>query len=83
MVIGAVADRRRGAPDASNPSSTWGEASSGRILPTGSSSSSRPSSTSCIAATEVTALVIEAMRNTVSRVIALPRARSRRPNAPS
>jgi hypothetical protein len=36
-----------------------------------------------MAATEVTALVIEAMRKTVSSVIAGPLPRSRVPNAPS
>ena len=49
-----------------------GEPSAGSILGTGSSSVSLPCSTSCMAATEVIALVIEAMRKTVSSVIAGP-----------
>ena len=47
------------------------------ISGTGASRLSLPSSTSCIAATEVIALVIEAMRNTVSSVIAGPPPTSR------
>jgi hypothetical protein len=41
-----------------------------------------PASTCCIAATQVIALVIEAMRNTVSSVIAGPPPIVRVPNAP-
>ena len=71
-MIGRRAGRSRGLPAASNPASTCGAASSGSTRPIGWSSSIRPASTSCIAATEVTALVIEAMRKIVSGVIALP-----------
>jgi hypothetical protein len=53
------------------------------MLGTGSSSSSLPCSTSCIAATEVMALAIEAMRKTLSSVIGSGWSRARRPNAPS
>jgi hypothetical protein len=42
-----------------------------------------PRSTSCIAAVEVIALVIEAIQKTVSAVIAAPSGSTRRPNAPS
>jgi hypothetical protein len=69
MVIGRLAGRRRGAPASSNPSSTCGAASSGSTLPTGWSNCNLPCSTSCIAATEVTALVIDASRKIVSSVI--------------
>ena len=82
-MIGRLAGRSLGAPAASNPSRTWGEPSAGSILGTGSSSVSLPCSTSCMAATEVIALVIEAMRKTVSSVIAGPLSRTRVPNAPS
>jgi hypothetical protein len=68
-VIGRLAGRSFGAPEASNPSSTWGDPSAGSMFGTGSSSLSLPCSTSCIAATEVITLVIEATRNTVSRVM--------------
>ena len=50
---------------------------------TGASSASLPCSTSCIAATEVMALVIEAMRKTLSSVIGSGWSSARRPNAPS
>jgi hypothetical protein len=50
---------------------------------TGSSTLSLPCSTSCIAATEVIALVIEAMRKTVSSVIGVLWSSARRPKAPS
>ena len=82
-MIGRLAGRSSGAPEESKPSRTWGAASSGSTSPIGWSSGSLPCSTSCIAATEVTALVIEAIRNTVSGVIAGPFARSRIPKAPS
>jgi hypothetical protein len=49
----------------------------------GASSASRPCSTSCMAATEVSALVIEASQNTLSVVMGMSLDRSRRPNAPS
>jgi hypothetical protein len=50
---------------------------------TGASRASLPSSTSCIAATEVMALVIEAMRKALSSVIGSGRSSARRPKAPS
>jgi hypothetical protein len=51
---------------------------------TGASSASLPCSTSCIAATEVIALVMDAMRKTVSGVIAAaPGSGARGPKAPS
>ena len=49
---------------------------------TGPSSVSLPCSTNCIAATEVIALVIEAMRKKLSGVIAGPASSARAPNAP-
>ncbi len=82
-MIGRFAGRRFGAPAASKPSRTCGALSAGSMLGTGSSSLSRPCSTSCMAAVQVTAFVIEAMRKTVSSVMAGPLARSRVPNAPS
>jgi len=51
-------------------------------LPIGSSSASLPCSTSCIAAVAVIALVIEAIQNTLSRLIGSGLPRSRFPNAP-
>ena len=53
------------------------------MLVSGSSSLTFPCSTSCIAATDVITLVIEAMRNTVSRVIGALWSSERTPNAPS
>jgi hypothetical protein len=69
--------------DASKPSRTWCEPSVGSMSGTGASSASLPCSTSCIAATEVMALVIEAMRKTLSSVIGSGWPSARRPNAPS
>ena len=54
----------------------------GSSLPIGSSSASLPCSTSCIAPAVVIALVIEAIQNTLSSVIASSFDRSRLPNAP-
>ena len=83
-MIGRLAARSFGAPEASKPSSTRGEPSAGSILGTGSSSLSLPCSTSCIAATEVITLVMDAMRKTVSGVIAAaPGSSTRGPKAPS
>ncbi len=82
-MIGRRAGRRRGAPAASKPSSTRGALNVGSMSGTGASSASLPCSTSCSAAIAVTILVIEAMRNTVSPVIAVPAARSRTPKAPA
>ena len=81
-VIGFFAGRSFGAPEASNPSSTCGEARSGNSLPIGSSSESLPCSTSCMPAAVVIALVMEAIQNTLSTVMASSLVRSRLPNAP-
>ena len=81
-VIGFFAARSFGSPLASKPSSTWGEARSGSTLPIGASSESLPCSTSCMAAAPVMALVIEAIQNTLSGVMASSLDRSRLPNAP-
>ena len=80
-VIGFIAGRSTGFPEGRNPSITSSFASSGRCFATGSSSFSFPCSTSCIAATEVIALVIEAIWKMESGWIAIPEARSRLPNA--
>jgi hypothetical protein len=80
-VIGLRAVRNCGTPRASKPESTSGEASVGSMFAAGSSSLSLPCSTSCIAATDVNSLTIEATRNTVSIDIFAPM--SRTPNAPS
>ena len=69
-VIGFLAGRSFGSPLASNPSSTCGLARSGSSLPIGSSSESLPCSTSCMPAAAVIALVIEAIQNTLSAVMA-------------
>ena len=81
-MIGRFAGRSLGSPLASKPSSTCGAAMSGSTLPIGSSSESLPCSTSCMAPAPVTALVIEAIQNTLSGVIASDFERSRLPNAP-
>ena len=81
--MGRLAGRSFGAPPASKPSSTCGEPSVGSMLGTGSSSLSLPCSTSCMAATEVMAFVIEAMRKTLSSVIAGPASSARAPKTPS
>ncbi len=54
-------------------------AKSGSQRETGSESRSRPSSTSAITATLVTALLCEAMRKIASGVIRLPASRSAQP----
>ena len=82
-MIGDFAGRNCGTPLALNPSSTCGSLSAGSIAGTGASSESLPCSTSCKAATEVIALTIEAMRKTVSRVIAGPPGSRRWPKIPS
>ena len=82
-MIGRLAGRSFGAPLASKPSSTWGDPSPGSTFGNGSSSFSRPCSTSCIAATDVIALVIDAIRKTVSSVIGALSSSDRGPNAPS
>ncbi|MGY4354934.1 hypothetical protein ACVW0J_001427 [Bradyrhizobium sp. i1.7.7] len=80
-MIAPFAGRSFGSPLASKPSSTCGLARSGSTEPIGASSDSLPCSTSCIAPAEVTALVIEAIQNTLSSVIASGLDRSRLPNA--
>jgi len=67
--MGCVAGSRIGFSAASNPFSTIGAASFGSQRPTGSSSPTKPSSTSCKAATEVRAFVQEAIQKRVSVVI--------------
>ena len=57
IVIGRAAGTRSNLPSRSTP--TVIEANAGRYLATGSESSSRPSSTSVIVATETIGLVIE------------------------
>ena len=59
-----------------------GDSSVGSILAAGSSSLILPRSTSCIAATEVSSLTIEAMRKTVSVDILAAAPMLRTPNAP-
>ena len=81
-MIGRLAGRNLGSPEGSKPSSTCGDASSGSTSAIGRSSASLPCSTSCIAAVDVIAFVIEAIQNTVSVVIADPSGSARRPNAP-
>ena len=81
-VIGFFAGRSFGSPLASKPSSTCGLARSGSSLPIGSSSESLPCSTSCMPAALVIALVMEAIQNTLSAVMASSLPRSRLPNAP-
>ena len=63
-MTGAFGLRSRGAPSASNPSSTFTSLTTGNRSPIGCSRPMRPCSTSCMAAVPVTALVIDAMRNT-------------------
>src|SRR5256714_5444898 len=77
------AGRSRGLPEASNPSSTLGEPSSGRTWLIGWSSSSFLCSTSCMQAVAVMALVMDSSQNTVSCVMTAAPARSRLPVAPS
>jgi hypothetical protein len=81
-VIALLVGRSTGSPEGPNPVSTCGAESSGRTSAIGTSSVSLPCSTSCIAAVEVIAFVIEAIQNTVSVVIAAPSGRARRPKAP-
>ena len=76
------AGRSSGLPSGAKPSSTRGAASAGSSAPNGASSDSLPCSTSIMAATEVIALVMEAIQNTVSVVIAALPPASRRPAAP-
>ncbi len=53
----------------------------GKCLPTGSLTITRPSSNSCISATEAIGLVIEAMLKIVSFAIGAPASLSRQPIA--
>ena len=64
-------------------SSTSGDFNCGTMSAIGASSASLPSSTCCMAAAAVIALVIDAIQNTVSTVIAGGLPISRRPKAPS
>ena len=80
--LGRFAGRNLGWPEGSKPSSTCGAESSGKTSAICRSSASLPCSTSCMAAAEVMALVIEAIQNTVSVLIAASSASARRPNAP-
>jgi hypothetical protein len=79
-VIGRFAARSFGKPLSSKPSNTC-DATSGSSVPIGASSESLPCSTNCIAPVAVTALVIEAIQNTLSGVIASALPRARLPNA--
>jgi hypothetical protein len=81
-VTGLVDGRRIGLPEESNPSRIWRVPSSGRCFAAGSSSVNLPCSTSCIAPTDVIALVMEAMEKMDSGVIGTPETESRVPNAP-
>jgi hypothetical protein len=74
--------RNFGSPALSNPSSTLTAASSGSTSRIGRSSASLPRSTSCMAAVDVIALVMEAIQNNVSTVMAAPDGSARLPNAP-
>ena len=82
-VIGRLGGLSLGLPSASKPSSTCAAESSETTSLIGLSRLSLPCSTSCMAAVEVTALVIEAIQNIVSGVIAVPVVRLRLPKAPS
>ena len=82
-MTGPLGSRSRGAPPASKPSSTFTFLITGSTSPIGWSRPIRPSSTSCMAAVPVTALVIEAMRNTELSVIGSGLSTVRRPKAPS
>ncbi len=82
-MIGLVAGRSCGAPAASKPSSTCGCASSGKSSPMVCSRLSLPCSTSCMQAAAVTALVIEAIQNTLSGVTSAPPSMLCVPKAPS
>jgi hypothetical protein len=63
--VAALAGARRRGVSPSKPSSSGSRPNSGRIDATLASSASRPCSTSCSAAVVATALVIEALRNSV------------------
>ena len=78
-MMGRRAARYRGRPALSKPVRTRGDPNSGSTPPIGSSSVSLPCSTICIAAVQVTALVIEAIQKTESVVISTPLSRPRFP----
>ncbi len=83
-MTGLLAGRKIGLPESlSKPSRTSSLPSSGRRLATGSSSVSVPRSPSCMAATVVIALVMEAMRKIEPAVTSTPEAASRLPREPS
>ena len=79
-VTGRTGSRRTGLSP-SQPSRTLSAAASGSQVEIGESRSSLPCSTSCIAQAPVIALVIEAMLQTVSSVIATPEPSFRSPKA--
>jgi hypothetical protein len=82
-VTGFVAGFRIGLPlPGSKPCSTCNEPSSGMYVDAGSSSFSLPCSTNCMAATEVTGLVMDAMTNRESALTSTPDLESRLPTAP-
>ena len=82
-MIGRLGGLSLGLPSASKPSSTCAPLSSITTSLIGLSRLSLPCSTICMAAIDVTALVIEAIQNIVSGVIAAPVTRLRLPKAPS
>ena len=82
-MIGVFASVSCGAPAASKPVNTFGAASPGSQRDTGASSSTRPASTSCSTAAVVSALVKEAIQNTVSGVIGAGLSSPRTPAAAS
>jgi hypothetical protein len=82
-MVAVVRGSRSTGSSPSQPSSTLSSAHSGRISATGVSRLMLPFSTSCMAAVDVTALVIDAIRNTVSSVIGAGSPRARTPDAPS
>lgn len=81
-VIGRFGALSLGSPDSLNPSKTLTVVNSGNTRSIGSSKWSLPCSTSCMAATEVTALVIDAIQNIVSVVIGTRLSTALWPNAP-
>ena len=82
-MTGILGSRSRGVPSRWNPSNTFASFTTGNRSPIGCSRPIRPFPTSCMAAVPVTALVIDAMRNTESRVIASVLSTARYPKAPS
>jgi len=77
-----VMDRSAGTSSGAStvpPTNTCGSANSGRTSASGSRNLRRPSSTSCMTATEVIGLVIEKIRQRVSPATATAFSRSARP----